>query len=31
MSKFDELKKLDELLKEGVLSQEEFDKKKPKS
>jgi hypothetical protein len=30
MSKFDELKKLDELLKEGVLSQEEFDKEKAK-
>ena len=30
MSKFDELKKLDELLKEGVLSQEEFDKQKAK-
>ena len=30
MSKFDELKKLDELLKDGVLSQEEFDKEKAK-
>lgn len=30
MSKFDELKKLDELLKDGVLSQEEFDKQKAK-
>ena len=30
MSKFDELKKLDELLKEGALSQEEFDKEKAK-
>lgn len=30
MSKFDELKKLDELLKDGVLSKEEFDKQKAK-
>jgi len=28
--KFDEMKKLEKLLKEGVLSQEEFDKEKVK-
>jgi len=30
MSKFDELKKLDELLKEGAITQKEFDQQKEK-